>query len=141
MAGLISPSMMVYIVENQAQGPGNRAFSGINEGRGKVLRMGAYSEDVLDRLRWLNDVMAPVLDAAIRLSGGIDMRALLAQSLQMGDDGHNRMQAGSLLFLKSLDPYIVRAAPNADVASDILRRIGDNAAGGAQPGAWPRARP
>ena len=68
MAGLISPSMMVYIVENQAKGPGNRAFSGINEGRGKVLRMGAYSEDVLARLRWLNDVMAPVLDAAIRAS-------------------------------------------------------------------------
>lgn len=135
MAGLISPSMMVYIVEDQAKGSGGtRAFSGINEGRGKVLRMGAYSEDVLDRLRWLNDVMAPVLDAAIRLSGGtsggtsggIDMRALLAQSLHMGDDGHNRMQAGTLLFLKSLDAFVVKVAPSADVASDILRLLGDN---------------
>ena len=79
--------------------------------------MGAYSEDVLNRLRWLNDVMAPVLDAAIRLSGGMDMRALLAQSLHMGDDGHNRMQAGSLLFLKSLAPFIPQAAPSADIAS------------------------
>ncbi len=127
MAGLISPSMMVYIVEDQAEGSSKaRAFSGINEGRGKVLRMGAYSEDVLDRLRWLNDVMAPVLDAAIRLSGGIDMRSLLAQSLHMGDDGHNRMQAGSLLFLKSLDPYVTRVAPSADIAAEILRLIGDN---------------
>ncbi len=132
MAGLISPSMMVYIVEDQASGPGGaRAFSGINEGRGKVLRMGAYSEDVLARLRWLNEVMAPVLDAAIRRSGdrgsgGIDMRALLAQSLHMGDDGHNRMQAGSLLFLKSLDPFITRVAPSPEIASDILREIGDN---------------
>ncbi len=127
MAGLISPSMMVYIVENQAHGNRARAASGVNEGRGKVLRMGAYSEDVLARLRWLNDVLAPVVNDAIRLSGGIDLRALIAQALQMGDDCHNRMAASTLLFLKALDPYIVKTAPNSGVASDILRTLGDNA--------------
>jgi hypothetical protein len=125
MAGLISPSMMVYIVENQTGG--NRAYSGINEGRGKVLRMGAYSEEVLARLRWLNDVLAPVVHDALQLCGGLDLRALIAQALQMGDDCHNRMAASSLLYLKALDPYIVKAAPNTDVASDILRTLGDNA--------------
>jgi len=125
MAGLISPAMMVYVVENQTQG--NRAYSGINEGRGKVLRMGAYSEEVLARMRWLNDVLAPVVNDALKLCGGIDIRALLGQALHMGDDGHNRLAAASLLFLKSLDPYVVKTAPNADVASDILRTLGDNA--------------
>lgn len=124
MAGLISPSMMVYIVENQTHG--NRAYSGVNEGRGKVLRMGAYSKEVLERLRWLNDVLAPVVHDALQLCGGIDLRSLIAQALHMGDDCHNRMIAASLLFLKALDPYIVKAAPNADVASDILRTLGDN---------------
>ncbi len=124
MAGLISPSMMVYVIENQTGG--NRAYSGINEGRGKVLRMGAYSEEVLARLRWLNDVLAPVVNDAIQFSGGVDLRVLLSQALHMGDDGHNRMAASSLLFLKALAPYIVKAAPNSDVASDILRAISDN---------------
>jgi len=124
MAGLISPSMMVYVVENQTGG--NRAYSGVNEGRGKVLRMGAYSEDVLARMRWLNDVLAPVVDDALKLCGGIDLRSLLGQALHMGDDGHNRLAAASLLFLKSLDPYIVKAAPGAETASDILKAIGDN---------------
>ena len=124
MAGLISPSMMVYVVENQTGG--NRAYSGVNEGRGKVLRMGAYSEDVLARMRWLNDVLAPVVDDALKLCGGIDLRSLLGQALHMGDDGHNRLAAASLLFLKSLDPYIVKAAPSAETASDILKAIGDN---------------
>ncbi|MFZ2614432.1 MAG: DUF1116 domain-containing protein [Anaerolineae bacterium] len=125
MAGVISPSMMVYIVENQTHG--NRAYSGMNEGRGRVLRMGAYSEEVIARMHWLNDVFAPVVDEAIRLSGGLDLRILLTQALHMGDDGHNRLQAASLLFLKSLDPMIVKAAPNCDVASDILKIIGENA--------------
>ena len=124
MAGLISSSMMVYIVENQTGG--NRAYSGVNEGRGKVLRMGAYSEDVLTRMRWLNDVLAPVVNDALVQCGGIDLRALLGQALHMGDDGHNRLAAASLLFLKSLDPYIVKTAPGAEIASDILKAIGDN---------------
>ncbi len=124
MAGLISPSMMVYVVENQTAG--NKAYSGVNEGRGKVLRMGAYSEDVLARMRWLNDVLAPVVDDALKLCGGIDLRSLLGQALHMGDDGHNRLAAASLLFLKSLDPYIVKSAPGVEIASDILKAIGDN---------------
>ncbi|MCK4727052.1 MAG: DUF1116 domain-containing protein, partial [Anaerolineales bacterium] len=88
MAGVICPSMSVYILENKTHG--NRSFSNLNEGYGKVLRYGAYSEDVLERLRWMESVMAPVLGAAIELSGGIDIRALLAEALHMGDEGHNR---------------------------------------------------
>jgi hypothetical protein len=125
MAGLISPSMSVYIVEDQTHN--HRAFSGLNEGYGKVLRYGAYSEEVIDRLRWMDDVMAPVLDAAIKEVGGIDLRALVAEALQMGDEGHNRNKAGSLLYLKALAPGIAKVCPDSQVASDILKFLGDNA--------------
>ena len=125
MAGLISPSMMVYIIENKTLG--NKAFSGLNEGYGKVLRMGAYGPDVITRLRWMNDIMGPVLADAIASSGGIDIRALLAEALQMGDEGHNRNKAASLLYLKALAPHIAKAAKDANTASEILRFLGDNA--------------
>lgn len=125
MAGVTSASMMVYIVENQTHG--NRAFSNLNEGYGKVLRYGAYQEDVQERLRWMNGVMAPVLARALEMVGGIDIRALLAEALHMGDEGHNRNKAGSILYTKTLAPWIARAAPNAETAADILRFLGDNA--------------
>jgi len=125
MAGIISPSMSVYILENKTHG--NQSFSNLNEGYGKVLRYGAYSEEVLDRLHWMEDMMAPVLGEAISLSGGIDMRALLGESLHMGDEGHNRNKAGSVLFTKSLAPHIVKATRDADVASAIIQFLGDNA--------------
>jgi len=125
MAGLISPSMMVYVIENKTHG--NKAFSGLNEGYGKVLRMGAYAPEVIARLRWMNDVMGPVLADAITSSGGIDIRALLAEALQMGDEGHNRNKAGSLLYLKALAPHIAKVAKDASTASEILRFLGDNA--------------
>ena len=125
MAGIICPSMSVYILENKTHG--NKSFSNLNEGYGKVLRYGAYSEEVLERLRWMEEVMAPVLGKAIELSGGIDIRVLLAESLHMGDEGHNRNKAGSILFTKNLAPFIVRAADEAEVAARIIETLGDNA--------------
>jgi len=125
MAGLISPSMMVYIIENKTHG--NKSYSNLNEGYGKVLRYGAYSQEVLERLRWMNEVMGPVLAEAIEASGGIDIRALLAEALHMGDEGHNRNKAGSILYTTRLAPHIVKVAPNTDVASEVLRFLGENA--------------
>jgi hypothetical protein len=124
MAGVISPSFMVYIVENLTHG--NKGYSGLNEGRGKVLRMGAYSEEVLARIKWLNDVLGPTVDKALKACGGVDLRSTLAEALQMGDDGHNRLKSASLLFLKALDPYIAKLAKDGDTASDILRALGEN---------------
>ncbi|MFQ5889843.1 MAG: DUF1116 domain-containing protein [Gemmatimonadota bacterium] len=123
MAGVISPSMAVYVVEN-AEG-GNRAFSGLNEGYGKVLRYGAYAPEVLEKLRWMNTAMAPLLAEALSKAEGLDLRALLAEALHMGDEGHNRNKAGSLLFLKLLAPLLANAG--SDEAARVLAFLGDNA--------------
>lgn len=125
MAGVTSASMTVYIVENQTHG--NRAFSNLNEGYGKVLRYGAYQEDVQARLRWMNTTLAAVLKDALEASGGMDIRTLLAEALHMGDEGHNRNKAGSILYTKNLAPFVAKAAPSADVAADVLKFLGDNA--------------
>jgi len=124
MAGVTSASMAVYVVENVTHG--NMAFSNLNEGYGKVLRYGAYAPDVLQKLRWMNDVMAPVLAEALATRDELDLRALLAEALHMGDEGHNRNKAGSLLFLKLLAPDVARVA-GPEVASEVLKFLGDNA--------------
>jgi hypothetical protein len=125
MAGVISPSMSVYIIENETHG--NRAFSNLNEGYGKVLRYGAFDKDVQNRLTWLEEVMAPALRDAIEASGGIDIKALLSEALHMGDEGHNRNKAGSILYLKALSPHIARVGKSRKVTAEVLQAIGENA--------------
>lgn len=125
MAGVISPSMMVYVIENVTHG--NHSYSNLNEGYGKVLRYGAYSDEVLDRLRWMNEDMGPVLADALADIEGLDMRALLAESLHMGDEGHNRNKAGSLLFTTRLAPSIIKVANDAETAAAVVRFLGGNA--------------
>lgn len=125
MAGVTSASMQVYIVENTEHG--NVAYSNLNEGYGKVLRYGAYSDEVIDKLRWMNGEMGPRLADALAGSEGIDLRTLLAEALHMGDEGHNRNKAGSILFLKALAPLLARAVEDRDLLARILQFLGDNA--------------
>jgi len=125
MAGVISASMMVYVVEDAENG--NTAYSNLNEGYGKVLRYGAYGEDVLRRLRWMNEVLGPTIAEALGSSKGLDLRTLISEALHMGDEGHNRNKAGSLLYLKSLAPVISRTSRDDSVKAEVLQFLGDNA--------------
>jgi hypothetical protein len=129
MAGVTSPSMWMWCLKDPVNG--GEAFCNLNEGLGKVLRMGAFNEEVLTRLAWMRDVLGPVLSKAVRgsIDAGndpIDVKAILAQMLQMGDEGHNRNRAGSLMALRELSPSIVAVdAPSSDIAA-VLKFIGGN---------------
>ncbi len=102
MAGVVAPSMPVLVVEDG----GRRAFASLNEGLGKVLRFGAFDDEVVTRLRWMRDTLGPVLDAALRAFGPIDITALIGQALAMGDEGHNRNVAATSLLTRRLAPTI-----------------------------------
>jgi len=106
MAGVVTPSMPIWIVENAAFG--NRAYCTLNEGLGKVLRYGAYSGEVIERLRWMADELAPILADGIDAHGPVDLRSLIAQALQMGDEGHNRNRAATSLLIREIAPFLVR---------------------------------
>ncbi|MDR7545403.1 MAG: DUF1116 domain-containing protein [Armatimonadota bacterium] len=124
MAGVTTASMQVYVVENRTFG--NRAYSNLNEGYGKVLRYGAYGPEVLARLRWMNDVLGPAVDAALRRMGGLDLKSLIAQQLSMGDEGHNRNRAGSAQFGRLLAPHLARVDLGAEELERVLRYFADN---------------
>ena len=113
MAGIVTPSMTVFVVRNAAFA--TEAYATINMGQGKVLRMGAYDASVLERLRWMNTGLAPLLHEALERAGGVDVKSVLAQALTMGDEGHNRNTAATSLLLRALAPHLVTAR-EGDVA-------------------------
>jgi hypothetical protein len=124
MAGVISPSMPVWVVENAAGT--NRAYSNLNEGLGKVLRFGANSAEVIKRLHWMAQVLAPALKAALAKHGPLELKPLIAQALQMGDEVHNRNAAASSLFLKKIVPAALHSGYDATAIADAVTFIAGN---------------
>jgi hypothetical protein len=124
MTGMTTRGQPLLVVENKAFG--NRTYCAINEGLGKVMRFGGNDAEVLTRLRWLRDVLGPALGRAIRASGGIALKPLIARGLTMGDEMHQRNVACSSLLLRQLAPFLARTASDGSALADCLDFIGRN---------------
>lgn len=124
MAGVATASMPVFIVENTTFGV--RAYCTMNEGLGKVLRYGAYSQDVIDRLKWMEEVLYPVLNETIKLKGPINLKNLITQALQMGDECHNRNRAATSLFIREIAPALLDTSFSNKEKKQVLEFINSN---------------
>lgn len=128
MSGIISPRMPIYEVYDKKYG--NRTYTNFNEGIGKVLRYGAYSSDVIDRLRWIESTVAPLLQATIREivkdKGGVSLKSIITQALQMGDDCHNRYNAATALLLKEMTPYMINTGFNIQTIREVYSFLAGN---------------
>jgi Protein of unknown function (DUF1116) len=124
MTGMTTQSQPLLVVENRAFG--NRAYCAINEGLGKVMRFGGNDAEVLARLAWLRDVLGPALGRAIRETGGIPLKSIIARGLGMGDEMHQRNVACSSLLLRLLAPALARTAKDSEALARSLDFIGRN---------------
>ncbi len=125
MAGIVSPRMPVFIIENKAFG--NLAYCTQNEGLGVVLRYGGMGPEVYQRLQWMETDLYPVLDRALAtLPEGIDLKSLIAQALHMGDEAHNRNRAGTSLFLRAIAPALARTSQDNERMARVIEFIDRN---------------
>jgi hypothetical protein len=124
MAGVISPSMPVWIVRDASNG--RLTFSNLNEGLGKALRFGANGPEVVSRLKWMAAKLRPVLSLALEATGPIELKPLMAQALQMGDEVHNRNAAATSLFFKRIAPALVASKADRGDAAEAFAFIAGN---------------
>ena len=115
MTGMITRSMPLWVVRNKTFG--NYAYSTFNEGIGKVMRFGANSTEVIDRLRWIQNDLGPAMKRALQESGPISLKLIISRALAMGDEMHQRNVAASSLLTRELAPYL------ANVVEDPAKRF------------------
>lgn len=118
MAGTISPSLPVWVVENAAHG--NRAACRPAEER---QQFGDYDNEAIDGLRRWRDVIAPALRRAVAREGTINLKPIIAKALQMGDELHNRPNAASSLFAKEIAPSLVAANTDQETVIATLQHL------------------
>ena len=109
MGGILSGNLPVFVVENRTDG--NRSYTTMHEGEGKVLRFGVYDESVGAHLKWMRDVLGVALSRALKLlpGGGLAVNPILAQAVAMGDEFHVRNTAASSLVYREIGPKLTQA--------------------------------
>ena len=124
MGGITSGNMAVLVVENRTDG--NRAYCTMNEGIGKVLRFGAYSDEVINRLKWMAEVLGPTISKALKVKGdGLNVNVMIAKAITMGDEFHQRNIAASLVFLKEIVPYILQTDIDDKDKQSVVQFLAD----------------
>ena len=124
MAGIVTSKMPVWIIENKTYG--NRAYCTLNEGLGKVLRMGAYGPEVIERLNWMEKTLYPILKETIEIHGPIDLKVMIAQALQMGDEVHNRNKAATSLLIREIASSIIKTSFSDEDKIAVLEFLNSN---------------
>ncbi|MGD9618847.1 DUF1116 domain-containing protein [Mycolicibacterium sp.] len=122
MAGIITHSMSVFIVEDQTSG--GRTYSNLSDDLGNYLsdsiRFGVYEKPAIDHLHWMEQTLAPILGHAIETAEGVDFLPIIGRSLQMGDDCHVIMNAATPLFLQELMPGLIKACDSSETLTKIV---------------------
>jgi uncharacterized protein DUF1116 len=125
MTGVCSPSMPVWVVEDGDAGV--RAYSTLNEGPGNTLWFGVGDDESVERLRFFGDVAGPLLARLLEREGPIDVFAIAAQALQMGDELHMRSQAAGNLLLRELaGGFVALGREDAPRAEKVARFVAGN---------------
>lgn len=120
MGGITSGNMPWLVVRNAVDGV--EGYCTMNEGIGKVLRFGANDADVINRLRWMRDVLGPALSRALKtMAGGLNLRNIMGRAITMGDEFHQRNIAASAIFLREISPAL--AATGAP--PEVFKFLGD----------------
>lgn len=119
MAGVISWSMPVLVVRNTTFG--NEAFCHLYEHPSREkLSYGTYNAAIHANLKWQAEVLGPVLQAALSACGGVDLRALIARALAMGDECHSRSEAATALFALELAPALIESGVERRLVAQVL---------------------
>jgi hypothetical protein len=120
MAGVISASMPVFVIKDLEHG--NTCYCRLVENK---VQFGVFDKGAVKVLKYWTDILAPCLAEAIRLSGGIDLKVIMARALHMGDELHNRPAAGTVLFESIMMPFLLESLDKSDV-SKVTRYFSEN---------------
>lgn len=124
MAGVVTASMPVFIIENKSEG--NFAYCTMNEGLGKVLRFGAYDSSVIEHLKWMENTLYPIMKETLEIYGPLDLKNLMAQSVQMGDEVHNRNKATTSLFIREIASSVIQTNSSKEDQVKVLDFLNSN---------------
>ena len=128
MCGVTTASFPVFIFEDKVHG--NRSTDWMQS---DVTSFGQSYEKGIAEIDFLRNTFGPVMAETIKHAGGLNMKEMLGQGLQMGDELHGRFDATRGVFSNMILPHIVRTGFDRETVGrvgDFLYGVGGRWIGG-----------
>ena len=104
--GILTKSVMMNVIEDRRSGKRACTFPAEGPFQGGFCGWGLYSEGIAENLRMMREELFPILKILLQKTGGLAIKPILAESMQMGDENHTRQTAADLLFDKQILPEL-----------------------------------
>ena len=104
--GIITKSVAMNVIEDRRNHTTAATFPAEGPFQGGFCGWGLYSPEIAENLRYMREVLFPPLREMLAKEGGIAIKPILAESMQMGDENHTRQTAADLLFDKQVLPRL-----------------------------------
>jgi hypothetical protein len=106
--GIITKSVAMMVIEDRTTGRRAATFPAEGPFQGGLCGWGLYSPEIAANLRYMREELFPPLKELLGKRGGLAIKPILAEGMQMGDENHTRQTAADLLFDKQILPDLVR---------------------------------
>lgn len=116
--GIITKSLAMIVVEDKRNHTHAATFPAEGPFEGGFCGWGLYSKEIAENLRHMREDLFPPMREMLAKNGGIPLKPILAESLQMGDENHTRQTAADLLFDKLVLPQLF----DLDLPKDVIRQ-------------------
>ena len=105
--GIITKSVAMFVVKDRYSGQITGTFPA--EGvrfQGGFCGWGLYSKEIAENLKYMREWLFPPMKALVKSMGGLEIKPILAESLQMGDENHTRQTAADYIFQHHVLPKL-----------------------------------
>lgn len=120
-AGIITPHMVVNVSRDLKTGL--EGFCIPFEGRVGLGVWGVYNEEVERNLQEIEQEFAPAVTEALERFGAINVKSIVARSMQMGDEIHTRQTAAGLILVSEIVPKLLKTGLNNDLVNRCIAQF------------------
>lgn len=104
--GIITKSVAMNVVEDRRNHTAAATFPAEGPFQGGFCGWGLYSPEIAENLRYMREELFPPVREMLAKNGGIAVKPILSEAMQMGDENHTRQTAADLLFDKQVLPQL-----------------------------------
>ncbi len=104
--GIITKSVAMNVIEDRRNHTTAATFPAEGPFQGGFCGWGLYSPEIAENLRYMREELFPPVREMLSENGGIAIKPILAEAMQMGDENHTRQTAADLLFDKIVLPQL-----------------------------------